>query len=91
MQLGAALPHTGNHLVDGRCCRYEHLVRLYPENEEYKLYFSQSLYKVRTAQTDMRMWMWSDACSTGSDLSGREHLAAGCLRSVARHGTTSAC
>jgi hypothetical protein len=26
--------------------RYEELVRLYPDNEDYKLYFAQSLYKV---------------------------------------------
>lgn len=28
-------------------CRYEQLVTLHPNNEDYKLYYAQSLYKVR--------------------------------------------
>lgn len=32
----------------GPCaCRYELLVKLNPDNENYKLYYAQSLYKVR--------------------------------------------
>lgn len=33
-------------LCGGLLCRYEQLVTLYPDNQEYKLYHSQSLYKV---------------------------------------------
>jgi len=29
--------------------RYERLIRLHPRNEEYKLYYAQSLYKVSQA------------------------------------------
>ncbi len=30
--------------------RYEKLVDLYPDNEDYKLYYAQSLYKVRAEE-----------------------------------------
>lgn len=49
-----AIMHTWSGLVSfrktGCCtgCRYELLVKLNPENENYKLYYAQSLYKVRS-------------------------------------------
>ena len=27
-------------------CRYEKLIELFPDNEDYKLYYAQSLFKV---------------------------------------------